>query len=62
VKNKGVEKVSIALRVPGFPKHARENGIANTLKQVEPIRYHMVCLHQRFSLKIRDILITISNS
>jgi hypothetical protein len=53
VKNKAVEKASIALTILWSLQCAGKNGIADTLKQVEPIRHDIVFLLIRRFLKIR---------
>lgn len=51
VKDQAVEKVSITLTILWFSECAGKNGIADTLKQVEPMLHDIVFLHKRRFLK-----------
>lgn len=53
MKDQTVEKVSISLSIRWSLQSAGKNGIADTLKYVEPIRHGIVFLHMRCFLKIR---------
>jgi hypothetical protein len=56
VKKQAVEKVSITLTIRWPLQRAGENGIADTLKHVEPIRHYIVFLHIRRFLTIRRFI------
>jgi hypothetical protein len=51
VKNQAVEKASITPTILLSLQRTGEDGIADTLKQVEPSRHRMVFLHKRRFLK-----------
>ena len=56
VKNQTVEKVSITLAILWSLKRAGKNGIADTLKQVEPMGHGIEFLRKRRFLKIRRFI------
>jgi hypothetical protein len=55
VKNQAVEKVSIMLSIRRSLQRAGKNGIADTLKQVEPTGCGIVFLHKQLFLKIQRL-------
>ena len=56
VKNQTVEKAPVTLTIRWPLQRAGKNGIADPLKQVEPMRHDIVFLHKRRFLKTDELL------